>query len=143
MLISAVDFFHDPRSERAEVARKWFADNGPPDLQPLPLGYRERESLKAGGAKHILAWFARSLAVQDYDVNRHPSFDTYARGVMVSEFAPGFIKNDEELKKRFPPRKLDGLGPGLQWEPPKGYAKVMKAQRRPRRYKSQWAKRAA
>jgi hypothetical protein len=109
----------NPRGRKACAARKWFADNGPPDLQPLPLGYYERERLKHGGADHILAWFACSLDIRKYNVLEHPSFDDYARGVMASEFAPAFIKEDEELKKRFPPRHLDGLGPGLVWLPPK------------------------
>jgi hypothetical protein len=37
---------------------------------------------------------------------------------MASEYAPDFIKKDEELQRRFPPRPLAGLGPALVWEPP-------------------------
>ena len=121
---------NDPDGPLARDARTWFADNGPPDLQPLPLGYNERERLKHGGADHILAWYARSLDGQDYDVYAHPSFYDYARGVMASEFAPYFIKNDEALKKRFPPRELPGMGPGLWWEPPKAHTKTMEDHRR-------------
>ena len=61
-------------------------ENGPADLQPLPLDYSEREKLKAGGAPHILAWYARSLTGQKYDVLKHPSFHDYACGTMASEF---------------------------------------------------------
>jgi hypothetical protein len=121
---------NDPDGLLARNARKWFADNGPPDLQPLPLGYDERERLKHGGADHILAWYARSLDGRDYDVHAHPSFYDYACGVMASEFAPNFIKNDEKLKKRFPPRELAGMGSGLCWEPPKVHAKTMQRYRR-------------
>src|SRR5262245_9412683 len=78
----------------ALLARKWFADNGPPDLQPLPLSMGEREDLKAGGAPHILGWYARSLACRNFDVVEHPPFEDYARGVMASEFAPDFIKKE-------------------------------------------------
>ena len=124
-IISAVDFSQSPRGPRAKCAREWFAKNGPPDLQPLPLGYAERERLKAGGAAHIVAWYARSLANLKYHFGEHPSFDTYARGVMASEFAPEFIKNNPDLLKRFPPRHLDGLGPGLEWYRPKEFAEVM------------------
>jgi hypothetical protein len=105
---------------RAVLARRWHAKYGPPgaDLQRLPLGYEERELLKRGGATHILAWYARSLDNLDYDVVEHPSFYDYACGVMVCEFAPESIREDEQLKRRFPPRPLSGLGGSLYWEPP-------------------------
>lgn len=121
---------NDPSGREALSARKWFADNGPPDLQPLPLGYDERERLKHGGADHILAWFARSVEGENYNMLQHPSFEHYARGVMASEFAPDFIKNDEQLKKRFPPRELVGMGPALCWLPPKLCAEAMSDYRR-------------
>jgi hypothetical protein len=59
-VISGVDMQANPTRQkrferRARDAREWFALNGPRDLQPLPLGYAEREDLKAGGAPHILA----------------------------------------------------------------------------------------
>jgi hypothetical protein len=131
-------FQNDPNGRQARRAREWFSKNGPPDLQPLPLGYNERERLKHGGADHILAWFARSLDNRDYDVGEHPSFHDYACGVMASEFAPTFIKVDQELKKRFPARELGGLGPGLQWLQPKEHAKVMEGIRRRRALESNY-----
>jgi hypothetical protein len=106
---------------RAVLAREWFANNGPADadLQPLPLGYDERERLKSGEAPHILAWYARSLETLDYDVVKHPSFHDYACGVMASsEHAPDFITGDKHLQQRFPPRPLSGLISGLIWLPP-------------------------
>ena len=106
---------NDPGGRPALAARRWFAKNGPPDLQPLPLGYDERERLKGGGPHHILAWYARSLDGLDYDCRLHPSFDDYARGVMASKFCPYFIKEDEELQKRFPPRPLEGLNNAMVW----------------------------
>jgi hypothetical protein len=131
MIISVVDQSCSPRGRRARFARKWFADNGPPDIQPLPLGYDERESLKGGGVPHILAWYARSLACRKYDVLEHPLFDDYARGVMASEYAPDFITKNEELRQRFPPLLLKGLGPGLCWKPPE--ERTMKSLRRCRK----------
>jgi hypothetical protein len=130
MITSAVDERCSPHGRHARFARKWFADNGPPDMQPLPLSYGEREALKNGGAHHILAWYARSLACRDYDVSEHPPFDDYARGVMASEHAPDFITKNEELRRRFPPRPLKGLGPGLCWEPPKEHARTTESWRR-------------
>jgi hypothetical protein len=51
---------------------------------------------------------------------------------MASDYAPDFIKNDEELRKRFPPRALNGLGPALVWEPPALHAETMASYRRSR-----------
>jgi hypothetical protein len=119
----------DTDGPRPQNARKWFAENGPPDLQPLPLGYTERELCKRQG-EHILAWYASSLECRDYDYNAHPSFDDFACGLMASEFVPYFIATNAALKKRFPRRKLAGIGPGLLWAPPKTFARITKADRR-------------
>lgn len=96
---------------RALAARQWFITHGPTDAPPLPLSHNEREALKSGGLPHIVAWYARSLWALDYNVQQHASFDDYARGVMASEeYAPDFIRKNEELQRRFPPRFLKGLG---------------------------------
>jgi hypothetical protein len=93
MIISAVDLGHNnPRGLRARMAREHFASNGPPDAQPLPLGYAEREDMKIGGLSTIVALYARSLAAQDYDVKEHPSFFDYACGLMASEFIGGYYR---------------------------------------------------
>jgi hypothetical protein len=114
----------------ALMAREWFAVNGPPDAPPLPLSYDEREDLKVGGLSTLVALFARSWEARDYN-EEHPVFFDYVCGVMASEHMgyPG-IKEDEQLKKRFPPRPLNGLGPGLYWEPPELHAKTMASYRR-------------
>ena len=113
------------KAVRGLLAREWFAINGPADAQPLPLSHDEREKMKVGGVEHLVAWYDRSLACRDYDTEKHPSFDDYAPGVMASEHAPDFIKNDEQLRRRYPPKKLIGLGPGLVWELPTPHAETM------------------
>ena len=115
---------NNPDGRRARTARKWLAENGPRDLQPLPLGYNERERFKHGGVDHILAWYSRSLDCRNYDVLAHPAFEDYARGVMASESCPYFIKQDEELQKRFPPRPLACLNNAMVWERPAPTRKV-------------------
>jgi hypothetical protein len=117
MILSGVDTDHNPAGRRARAARKWFAENGPPDLQPLPLGYGERERLKDGSPRHILAHYARSLADQNYDVKKHPSFRDYACGWMASPQAPKSATSNAEMQRRFPPRPLEGLDPALYWLP--------------------------
>jgi hypothetical protein len=78
----------------------------------------------------LVALFARSWEARDYN-EEHPEFFDYACGIMASEYMgyPG-IKEDEQLKKRFPPRPLNGLGPGLYWEPPELHAETMASYRR-------------
>ena len=110
----------EPQQEaahRALLARQWFAGVAPEDAPFLPLSYEERERLKVGGLEHMVALFARSLAALDYDFKSHPSFDDYARGVMASPNAPEFIKKDLDLRRRFSPGSLRGLGSGLIWRP--------------------------
>jgi hypothetical protein len=124
MLISWVDCQETAAKQRqferqALAAREWFKQHGPPDAPVFPIGYAEREQLKVGGLAHIVAWYARSLAGCGYNYAEHPSFDDYAAGVMASEeHAPDFIRNNEEMRRRFPPRSLKWLEPGLYWQPP-------------------------
>jgi len=136
----------DPIAEQIEAARRplrareWFRVHGPKDAQPFPVSYDEREALKGLGLlPHILAWYARSMEGQDYDVNKHPSFADYVSGVLWERALPvgGFVclpnypsEQMDELKKRFPPRMLKGMSPGAYWLPPKEHADAMASLRR-------------
>ena len=125
---------------RALLAREWFAINGPADAQPFPVSYQEREDLKGRGLlPHIVAWYARSLEGREYDVKEHPPFADYVSGVLweaelpVGSFAsiPNYPPDElPELKKRFRPRMLKGMGPCLYWLPPKLHAEIMASVRR-------------
>jgi hypothetical protein len=124
-----------PQKQEARIAlqaRAWFCEHGPADCQPLPLSYNEREDLKHGGVLHILAWYARSVRCLHYRIEEHPSFEEYARGVMASDVTLYFVKNDEDLLRRFPPRLLEGLDGGLIWEPPAKKARKVTGQKRRR-----------
>ena len=125
---------------RAYLAREYFAKHGPADAPPLPLSYDEREDLKEGRGllSYLVALFARSQDSVEYDLKEHPEIAEYISGVLwEAERIDGDIGTlpnypDEllELKKRFPPRKMAGLGPGFYWEPPKQHAKTMASYRR-------------
>ncbi len=115
---------HKLRAERALLARAWFATMAPPDAPPLPLSYDEREDLKrswhrVGRLGYIISLFARSLAAREFVVDGHPCFDDYVRGVLASPLMPAFLTDDPDLRRRYPPRPLAGLGSGLVWEPDK------------------------
>ena len=120
----------------ALLAREWFAIVGPKDMQPLPISDEEIEDRKyAWDSKHpalgyIGSCFGYSVRANGHDLKSHPSFEAFARGVMASEHAPDFVKNDEALRKQYPPWPLAGLGPALVWEPPALHAETMASWRR-------------
>ena len=84
--------------------------------------------------------YARSLEGRDYDLKEHPPFAGYVSGVLwEAERVDGDIGTlphypDQlvELKKRFPPRMLAGIGPGFCWEPPKLHAQTVASWQRSR-----------
>jgi hypothetical protein len=101
-------------------ARQWFAENGPSDAPPLPLSPNDIEDYRiARGLAGIVGFYARSLLANEYDIRRHPSFEDFASGLMACDSGLWGIENDENLKRRFPPRPLNGMGAGLCWEPPR------------------------
>ena len=87
-----------------------------PDLPPMPLNYWEREANKYGvnhpELPHAMALFARSLESNDYDLDKHPSFDDYMRGLFCYEHMK---KVFPALWDRFPPKPLTGLRPGYSY----------------------------
>lgn len=102
---------------RALLAQEWFAVIGPSDAPPLPLSACEIEDYRsAGGLTGIVGFYARSLDANEYDFEHHPSFEDFARGLMASDSGLWGIEKDVEMRKRFPPRPLNGMGPGLYWE---------------------------
>ena len=114
------------------LAREWFAVYGPPDAPQLPLSHSDVEDYRnARGMKAIVGFYARSLSRegygrQSYDFCNHPSFDDFARGLMAMALERGLwgLENDENLKRRFPPRPLAGMTPVAYWAPPKEYEEI-------------------
>jgi hypothetical protein len=104
----------------ALAAREWFAVNGPPDAPPLPLSHEECEDYRrSSGLMKIVGFFGRSVRkTAKYDIQGHPSFEDFARGLMASNSGLWRVESDEEMRKRFPPRHLPGMTGGLYWEPP-------------------------
>jgi hypothetical protein len=127
---------------RAQLARDGFAHNGPPDAQPLPLSYDEREDMKSGRGllNYIVALYDRSLEGRDYDLKEHPPFSDYVSGVLWEAgrvdnkigVLPNYPDELAELKKQYPPAMLAVIGPGFCWEPQKPHAQTMASYRRSR-----------
>lgn len=109
----------EPQKEaayRALLAREWFAVNGPADAPQLPITYEEREYLKWQTGRpldYVVAQFAGSLLTH-YDVTEHPSFSEFVSGLQWDHDNGGSAlplsrEGLAELKRRFPPRQLEGL----------------------------------
>ena len=70
----------------------------------LRRSYAEQEELKSAACRTSPLGMQNHLPLET-NFEEHPSFDDYATGVMASEkHAPGFIRDNEEMRRRFPPR---------------------------------------
>ena len=86
---------------------------------------RNRAKHASGLLGFITAQFAWSLESQD-DLRAHPSFADFASGMLwqhdndVEGYSLSYFPSDQlaGLKRRFPPRKLEGLK-GFDWRPPR------------------------
>jgi len=117
-------------ARRALLAREWFYEFGPHDAPPLPVSSCQIADMRYGhgtfGAKagfyHLIAHFAASLRGRDWDYTMHPSLGDFASSMLASDYVQhlDFLKNDEELHKRYPPRAPYTIGPSGVWEPAKG-----------------------
>jgi hypothetical protein len=106
---------------RALKARAAFARENPSIPYELPLTYPDREMLKTSRPalerddgeiamftiEYLLALYARSLEANDYDLQAHPSFVTYLRGMMALDHFAQDVPRD--LKRQYPPINLPGL----------------------------------
>src|SRR5262249_55958363 len=99
------------------LVREFFALNGPPDAPPMPTDERDRGQAKyAGGLLgFITAQFIWSLENQ-HDLTVSPSFADFASGLLWQQENMGgctellFTRQQlPEMKRRYPPRKLEGL----------------------------------
>ena len=101
---------------RAMVAQQWHA-HGSPGAPPLVVDVYEIAEMKSGGGEmHLFSYFCRTISSRDYNASGHPWYEIYASGVLASPRAPDFLKHNAALIKRFPPRPIYGLGPGLVWK---------------------------
>ena len=103
---------------RALVARDWHAANSPGAPQ-LPVHVWDIQNAKQGGdLSHLLAYFAQSLAREEWRFSGHPLFETYATGALASPECPWFFTENKGLLARFPPKPIYGLEAGLVYVRP-------------------------
>ena len=132
-------------AEKALLAQEWFAVHGPRNAPPLPVSAQAWEEMRSElGLNCLVGFFARSLAVRDWEVHNHPSFEDFARGLMAIDTGLWDLQNraGPDLLKKYPPQPLVGMTPGTYWAPPKEceefWAEYERAERR-----AQHAKQAA
>ena len=97
-------------------ARALFAQAAPA-WAPLPVGDEISPLLHATGGMCLLGHYACSLMMMSYDYLGHPTFATFASGVMAHPRAPDHVRDDPELRCEFPARGIAGVvwPVGLVW----------------------------
>ena len=60
------------------------------------------------GRLELLAKFAASLLNTKWDPE-HVSYDVFFRGLMADRDTPARLRNNPELRKAYPPKRLEGL----------------------------------
>ena len=132
----------EPQKEaayRALLAREWFAVNVPVDAPQLPITYEEREYLKWRTGRpldYVVAQFAGSLLIH-CDVTEHPPFSKFVSGLLWDHDNGGSglplsAEGLAELKRRYPPQKLEGLS-SYSWSRPTRKNRKKKGGRLPNR----------
>jgi len=118
------------------LVREYFALHGPPDAPLMPTDDYERNRAKHlnGLLGFITAQYIWSLENQ-HDLTVHPSFADFAFGMLWQHeniggctelpFTPQQLP---EMKRRYPPRKLEGLE-YFSWRPPQWHARPTEKRR--------------
>jgi hypothetical protein len=110
---------HKERAIRALKAQERFAAEKSSDMPGLPLNVRRDDpgSFKwRSGLHYLVEAYTCSLRCRDFWPEGHPNFETFARGVMADSWTPAQFRNDPDLLRRFPPKRLPGLGSGLVFQ---------------------------
>src|SRR5262245_1121389 len=120
--------FDDPelrqRVVRALVAREQFHRDAPPTAPALPLTETDCAALEDDDnpLNVLTGLFGTSLRFESWDP-KHPRFAAFASGVMACRRAPARLRDDPELLRAFPARRLKGLRDDwLAWCSPETWA---------------------
>ena len=111
---------------RRLLIRDYFALSGPSDAPLMPADEWDRDRAKHlnGPLGFITAHFIWSMEMQD-DLRQHPSFADFASGMLwqhdnnVEGYSLRYFPSEQlaEMKRRYPPRKLEGLN-SFRWRAP-------------------------
>jgi hypothetical protein len=107
----------------ALAAQERFKTDGPPWAQPLPVSWQKLCKLAQigklvedgviaqdpnNGRLELMATFAASWCNSKWDPE-HPGAYRFCRGLMAARNTPARLRNDPELRRLFPPKRLPGL----------------------------------
>jgi hypothetical protein len=117
-------------AERALLAQEWFALHGPTNAPALPVAHTGWEDMRHDhecALKPLIGFYARSLSFRDWQVQNHPSFEDFARGLLANNNGLWDLRQrvGPAILKRYPPRALAGMAPGGYWAPPNEYAEIV------------------
>jgi hypothetical protein len=122
---------------RRLLVREYFALSGPSDALLLPTDDWDRDRAKHahGLLGFITAHFVWSMENQE-DLRVHPSFADFASGMLwqhdngIEGYSLSCFPSEQiaKLKKRFPPRRLEGLV-GFRWSGSRLQKRPSKTQR--------------
>jgi hypothetical protein len=113
-----------PQICAALCARERFRQDAPDWAPILPLRSEDCEVLELADDHRLclVGLYGSSLRDAFWDL-QHPPFATFASGLLAYEHTPDELRNDRELRREFPPRKLKGLCDGrLDWRSPERLA---------------------
>ena len=109
----------------ALLARAHFSFAGPSDAPSLPLSHDEIEDARnARGLTGVVGFYARSLALRQWNLREHPSFVDFVCGLMASNSGIWNFEKDVQLQRRFPALQFEGMGRDLCWRPPGERAQI-------------------
>jgi hypothetical protein len=108
-------------ARRALLAQEYFSEFGPPRAPRLPLNWEDMASLaKTGDFGLAVSSFARSLELNDWNINWHPRYQEYMNGLLYLpklRLAFGAFGDLDKLYCYYAPYPLQGIhGNGL-WRP--------------------------
>ena len=100
---------HDDGGQRGGAVSEY----GPRHLPLLPLSFLEREALKVRDPELFIPSVVRSISRISQLCHRAASaFADFAMGVMGSEHATDFVRDDPVLQRTYRARTLKGLDNG-------------------------------
>jgi hypothetical protein len=108
-------------ARRALLAQEYFKEYGPPNAPPLPLNSEDMLKLaKTSDFGLAVAFFARSLEINHWDIDTHPRYQEYMAGLLSlprPRLAFGAFREPEKLCCYYAAYPLRGLRGSGVWQP--------------------------
>ena len=100
----------------APAARSWPIGITPHARQSLVRGYTAETNSSPARTARLGGFVAMGDGVLIYFGYPQPTHGL-RNALLIGRNDLAFITKDQEMRRRFPPRLLKGVGPGLYWDP--------------------------